>query len=359
MTRRGFRVLCLLTLAAVAGAVAVQVAQPAPDRPTLDGEKVFPALAGRLDAVARIAVTTPEGGFTLVREGGREGNGWIAASAGGYPAREDRINALLVELSALELLAPKTARPALYSRLGVAPPESSGAQSRRVTLYDRDGAVLADLIVGKQRHTRTGRRDQGTYVRRPDSARAYLAAGLIDLSDTVYPWLDSLVLDIAPERVRRVEITRPGGGRLLAIRPERGAPAMGLAGLSRGDRPDVAEVRKLPRVLEGVRFDAVRRRESVSLPAPRAVAEVATFDGLRVRLRVYRHAGADWLTLTARAGDGQAGDGQAQDGATARTDAARLTRRGAGWRYEGWAYKVAPYLAERLSQSLPDLLVQE
>jgi len=341
VSRRGFLALCLVTLAAVAGAAALELVRSPADRPTLAGERVFPALADKLDQVARIAVVTPEARFTLARA--EDGEGWISPSAGGYPVRAARVNALLVALSELELIAPRTARPALYHRLGVGPPGTPDSQSRRLTLRDAEGTVLADLIVGKQRHRRTGRRDRGTYIRRPDADRAYLAAGLVDLSDRVYPWLDSLLLDLDPARVRRVEIRRPDGGRLLAVRPGEGVPAMGLADLPAGARPDVAAVRALPKLLEGLRFEAVRRRPAVALPPPQSVAEVTTFDGLRVTARVHRLDGAYWLTLDAEA--------TSAAGAAVRAEAERLSRRG-----PGWAYRVADYVGERLSQSLDDLL---
>jgi hypothetical protein len=339
MTRREFQWLCALTLAAVLAAAVARLAQAPADRLDLDGARAFPELEARLESVARIEVATPETTFALARAG----EGWVAASEHGYPARPARANKLLVELATLELLAPKTAQPDLYHRLAVGPVDAPGSRARRVTLRDAAGAVLADLIVGKQRHARTGRRDRGTYVRRPDAARSYLAAGFIDLSDTVYPWLRSKVLDVAPERVRKVEIRTARGPRLLAIRPEPGVPAMGLAGVPPGARPSIAAVRKLPHVLEGVRFEAVEPAAGFALPPPVALATVETFDGLRVAVRVHQRMTTYWLTARASAMDG-AGESVADEVAAL---APRL---------DGWAFQVADYLGARLSQSLDDVL---
>jgi hypothetical protein len=339
MSRGGFWTLCLITLMTVVAAVAVQMARVSEDTIRLQGTRLFPDLEKRLNAVARVEIETPEARFTLARDG----DGWMSPSADGYPVKRERANRLLVEVARLDLIAAKTARPELYSRLAVGDPTTPGARSRRMTLRDSEGRVMADLIVGKQRHARTGRRDRGTYVREPESARAFLAAGFIDLSDTVYPWLRSRLIDLDPERVSRVEITPRDGRRLLAVRPEQGAPAMGIAGLPSGARPNVAAIRELPEVLTGVRFDAVRSRADLALPPPLSEARITTFDGLRVSARVYRRMGEYWLTLS--------GDAAPEAAPGIQDEARDLAAR-----TDGWAFAVADYLGERLSQSLGDIL---
>lgn len=333
-----FLALLVLTVAVTAAAVSTYMAESRHDGVRLEGAPVLPALTGKLSEVARVEVIAAGGGFTLARRD----NGWVVASKHGYPAEDARVKRTLVALANMEKIAAKTRRPALYPRLGVEDPKQPGAQSRLVILRDGAGERLAAVVVGRQRHARTGWSDKGTYVRRPDAARAWLASGLIDLSDDAYPWLETEVVDIAPGAVRRLEIRSRDGGRLLAIRPERDAPAMAIAGIPPGREPDVTKVRRLGSVLAKVKLHDVRPVAAVDFSAPLARAEVVTFDGLRIAVDVVRRDDAYWLRLDVEA---PAGDGEARR--RAGTIAARV---------DGWAYKVADYIGERLSRSLDDVL---
>jgi hypothetical protein len=168
----------------------------------------------------------------------------------------------------------------------------------------------------------------------------------VDLSDGIYPWLQTDVVDIAPGDIRRVEVRPRDGARLLAIRPERDAPAMGVADVPPGRQPDVAKVRRLGSVLAKVKLDGVRPESQVDFADPLARTDVVTFDGLHVTVEVARRDGHYWLRL--RAGPSREGDDEAL--ARAKQLSARI---------DGWAYQVADYIGERLSLSLEDVLQPE
>lgn len=325
MQPKRFLILLLVTIAISAAAVASYFTQQRTDAMTVTGVPMLPELDGKVETVATIEVMTGSGGYTLERRDGT----WVSLADHGYPVRETRVNRLLVGLATLERLEAKTARTELYPRIHVEDPDSPEATSRLVRLKDRDGTLLTEIIVGKQRHARTGQADHGTYVRRPGEARAWLAAGFVDLWDETYPWLDSMVLDVAPGEIERIEIDPAFGPRLLAVRPERGAEAMGVAGVPQGRRLDRQAVRDLGDLLSGVRFDAVRRAEDIDLSAPVAKARITTFGGETYEIETIRHGGAFWLRLPATPP------------------------------HEAWAYRVQDYIARRLSRSLNDLLAEE
>lgn len=308
----------------------------------LEGERVLPDLRGQLDRVQRIRVETGGGGYVLARGG----DGWVAASAHGYPVESERVNRLLVSLANLEKIEPKTADPERFARLAVGDPEAD-PKARHVRLLDADGAPVAELIVGRQRHALTGRADAGTYVRRPDGERAWLAAGLADLSDDVYPWLRREVVDVAPGAIRRIEVTRVDGKRLVAVRPERDAPALAIADVPEGRQLDVAKVRKLGALLSQIKFDAVDPAEGFRPDQRLARTVVRTFDGLKLTVDVMRRGERFWLGLEADV------DARAPDPSAAAERAEALAARVHGWRYQ-----VADYVAERLLQTQADVLAR-
>jgi hypothetical protein len=337
-------VLALVAIAVLSagGALVAERLRPEPAAAVLSGEPILPELRAQLSAVQRIRVRVGDGGYVLARAG--DGDGWVAASAHGYPVKPERVNRLLVGLANLERIEPKTADPARFARLSVGDPERDPT-ARLVRLTDAEGAVLAELIVGRQRHGLTGRADAGTYVRRPDGTRAWLAAGLADLSDGIYPWLQTLVIDVDPGAIRRIEITHAEGGRLVAVRPQRGAPALAIADVPAGRGLSVEQVRRLGSLLAQVKFDAVEPAGGFRPDRRLAQSVVRTFDGLAVTLDVMRRDGRYWLQLRA------APDAKAPDRAAAEARAAALNARVAGW-----SYQVADYVAERLTRRLDDLL---
>lgn len=334
-----FLALLIVTIAVSVAAVASYLGERQHADVRLEGEPVLPGFRARVERVGAVEVITGQGGYTLEKRG----DGWVAASKHGYPVEGERVRRMLIGLANLEKIAAKTRRPELYPKLGVEDPDRPGAGSRLVRLLDAEGTLLATLIVGKQRHGRTGRADKGTYVRLPDEDRAWLAAGLVDLSDGIYPWLDTDVMDIAPGTIRRLDIRPREGARLLAIRPEKDAPAMGVADVPPGRKPDVAKVRRLGSVLAKVKLDDVRPADEVDFSDPLARAQVVTFDGLRIAADVTRRDGHYWVRMRVEA--------------TPEADAdARARAKTLSGRVDGWAYQVADYIGERLSRSLEDVL---
>ena len=336
MSRRTLLVLLAITLLSGGGAFALSLLQPRPAQVQLDGAPVLPGLAEQLPEVQRIAVEVAGApGVVLTREGER----WRVESAHGYPARAERVNRLLVGLANLEKIAPKTADPARFHRLAVGDPDDDPL-ARRVTLTGTDGAEIAQLIVGKQRHELTGRATSGTYVRVPDGDRAWLAAGLVDLADDAYPFLDTAVIDLPAGQIRRIEVARVGGGRLVAVRPAEDAPALAIADVPQGRQLDVAAVRRLGSLLSEIKFDRVAPVDTLRTATRVAATRVFTFDGLRLDVRVFDRDDRFWLTLSADAERAEAEDAVRQVNA----------------RTQGWAYMVADYIAERLTRTQADVL---
>ena len=96
--------------------------------------------------------------------------------AGGYPARQTRIEKMMGGLVTLSYFEPKTTRADLYPKIEVED-VAKDANSTRVTVKDESGAVLADVIVGKAKTGVAGLDRDGVYIRLPDEERAWLAEG--------------------------------------------------------------------------------------------------------------------------------------------------------------------------------------
>jgi hypothetical protein len=337
MQRNGLIALFLVTALVVAGAVGLSFrgSGPAPERNA--GERVFPSLASKVGDVAAVTITRAAGSFNLTRQ---SNGGWGVAEKSNYPADGSKVRQVVLGLSELTLVEPKTAKPDSYPRLEVEDPAKEGAKSSLVMVKDASGAKLGELVVGKRRVDRLGTGIDGLYIRRPGDAQSWLAKGTIELQPDAKDWLDKKVVNVPAARVKSVTLTQPDGAKVVLQR-EKAEDKFAVA-----DAPADAKMKSDYTVSEpGSTLDNLELTDvqpEASLPVPSDglfQAEIATFDGLTVKVRVFEKDGTNWLRLAA------AGTGEAEKEAKEITD-----------KVSPWAYAVAPYKANPLKTKLADLI---
>ena len=175
-------------------------------------QRTLPGLAAKLGDVASIEVRRAGLDLTFVRDG----NEWLATQKGNYPADAAKIRRVVLALSDMTLVEPKTSKPDLYPRLQVEDPGKG--KSTLVTIKDKSGADIAGLIVGKHSYDRLGEGNDGVYVRKPGDAQSWLARGSLDFSDDVPSWLARRIVDIPDSRIGKVILTQPDGTTLTLNR---------------------------------------------------------------------------------------------------------------------------------------------
>ena len=158
---------------------------------------LFRSLPQTVNNLGEVALTSKTGGTIHVK---LVDDKWVLAERNNFPADERQMRATAVGISDLQVLEPKTNRADWLSFLGLnAPPEGDAV---RVTLTDKGGKVLADLLLG---HTQGNPDDLGRstlYVRKPDENQAWLARGYLTTKPNVTDWLNKGVVNIARDRVK-------------------------------------------------------------------------------------------------------------------------------------------------------------
>jgi hypothetical protein len=367
MSPKVFLALLALTVIAAGAALVTALAQPGAAPVRYVDEPAFPALRVNPDAVAKIALTTPEGSFTLVRE---TGDRWSALERYGYAVDQDQVRALVVALADMRLIEAKTRLPERYGRLEVEDVDAADAKSRLLRLESADGEVLAEAIVGKQQHRLTGHQPAGTYLRRPDEAQSWLGSGAVAIDPTVVDWLDAEIVDFEPAQIARIEI-RPDSGAGYVARREAADEPLQLADLAEGEalKPD-ADLDRLAAAFADLRFEDVKPRSELAWPEADQSATAVTFDGVELTVRLARIDDEPWAILDARqlaaarpapsaaAAEAPASEGDAEaveidDAAAADEGAAEplpLTAGEINERVQSWAYKVPALVFDRLTQ---------
>jgi hypothetical protein len=336
--------LAVVTLATTAAAVVAVLERPVRGPVQVGDEIAFPELRDAPEAAARLVIESGEGGeVTLERDGER----WVAVERYGYPVATEAVRALLVGLAQMRLIEAKTEVPARYPRLEVEDVDAEGARSRLVRVETADGEPLAETLVGKQRYRLTGTEPGGTYIRRPDEVRSWLASGGLDVETAVTGWVEPEIVDLAPDRIERVEID-PAGAEGYAIVRSGEEADLALAGL--GEDESLAADANLARVtgaFRGLELEDVRPTGEVAWPDVVDRVKVATSDGLQLGLRLARIDDEAWLevvSVTAKPMTDAEQTGEEGAVAESRELAEEIEAR-----TRGWAYLVTSGLYDRLN----------
>jgi hypothetical protein len=334
MHARSLILLASATAALVAIAIVVLasgdrgVSRAAPD------QSAFPALAARLGDVASVTVSRDGTTMTLIRDG----DNWLVAEKGNYPANAAKISQIVRAMADLTLVEPKTQNPDLYPRLEVEDP--GNGKSTLVAVKDKSGGDLAQAIVGKRRYDRLGAGNDGVYLRKAGEAQSWLARGTLDPSGDAANWLDRQIIDISEKKIAKVTLTQADGSKLVISRsaPEakfavEDAPADAkFKGETATSGPATA--------LETLDLDDVKPAGELPVPDKNVVtASFTTFDGLTVDLRLMERDKADWIAISA------AGSGPAEANAKKIED-----------KVSHWTYAIPAYKANLLKTKLADLI---
>ncbi|AFI83664.1 DUF4340 domain-containing protein [Methylophaga nitratireducenticrescens] len=177
-----------------------------------DFSLLFPELFEQLSDVDNVTFKSEQDEFTLSRADKQ----WFIADYHNYPADDDLVRRMLVDMADARILELKTNDPELYPVLGVEGAEQGGS-SFVIKLF-KGQQEMVGLILGEARDLSAETSGpQQFYVRRINEDRSYLAEGYFQFSPMMLNWIDGLIVDIARERVARVDIIQPNGNTATLI----------------------------------------------------------------------------------------------------------------------------------------------
>lgn len=300
------------------------------ERAVESGSRVLPDLEAGINDVTSIRIARGDGTQVTLR---RDRDGWKVVERN-HAANSGQVRKLLLDLAALAVVEQKTADPKRYAALGVEDVKGPAAQGALVTLQ---GKTSAALIVGKVEGTRQ------VYVRRNGSAGSLLAAPQIVVDADPRRWLDTLLLDVKPNRIRRVAITVRDEPTYTAERGPGSQGALALTVVPRGrEVADPASVDALAGALADLRFDDVEAA-GTSTPASLPTGSMSRFDtvdGLTLDI-AERQAGSRRLITVVAMGSTE----------SSRAEAERINAKTRGLEFE-----IADYKASVLFRRLEELL---
>ena len=333
MKPRSFAALAVVTVVALAIAIASYAAQNRWSQVKVSGAGFFPGLSAQASQIARIELS--QGGKTLALA--RDKEAWSLADRGGYPAKPEAVRTLLVKLAGAELVESKTRNKDRYALLEVEDPAGKDAKSRLLRLLDDKGGVIAEAIIGKKRFDALGGSKSATYVRKPGDAQAWLSNADLDVSVGLRDWVQAGVLDVPATKIAKVTIEIPGEEPLVIARDAGDASKYALVGMPEGKKlKEGAGVDAIVRAAGNIELEDVRKPAAQAAPADVSVARIEADGGLAVTLRLRKEGEDTWVSLEASGADGDA-----------KKSADDITKRVQGWEFKVPAFKAQSILKRR------------
>ncbi len=294
------------------------------------GSRVLPGLEASLNEVTSIRIARGDGTRATLK---RESNGWQVAERN-HAANSGQVRKLLLDLAALEVVEQKTADPKRYAVLGVDDVNGPAAKGTLITLQ---GKVSSSLVVGKVEGARQ------VFVRRSGEAGSLLATPQIVVDADPRRWLDTLLIDVKANRVRRVAITARDEPTWIAERGAGNQGALALTAVPRGrEVADPAGVDALAGALADLRFEDVEAA-GASIPASLPTGQSSRFDtvdGLTLDITERESGARRLITVTA----------------TGSTESSRAEADTINARTRGLEFEIAGYKASVLFRRLEELL---
>src|SRR6185503_5328809 len=260
---------------------------PAPisQRPA-PGERMFANLDPKtVNSASSLTITAKTKSFTVYQKDGT----WVVKEMSDYPADPGLIRKALFSLTELRPYEAKTKDAARLAKLELEDPKGKDAQSKQLSVKDKDGKVLADVIYGKANTTNVILGKEMVYVRKADSDQAWLAEGDPTLKAEPLDWILREVIDVDVERVKDLEKKSPKGELVLEIaKAKQDDKEYAVKNMPQGRKPK--EARTIGYVAESL--------DNVNLDDVKAVGEIdfekngigtgtwRTFDGLVIKVRM-------------------------------------------------------------------------
>ncbi len=280
---RALFILTLVTALAITGTYLLRKETPLDD--TVDANTLQPVISGLLEHIndiSKIRITAEGKTSTLEKSG----DVWRIKEKSGYAAELGKVRQLLLGISGLRSLETKTSNPELYGKLGLEDPSNENAQSTQVQLVDANQQILADLIIGKQRPSKTNPQRSELYIRMADTPQSWLVEGQMQLYKQPEEWIDTQLFNIDIKHVAQVTIEHPDGEKLVIAKDNPEATDFQIKEPTTEDKiASVFTVNNIASTFARLPLEDVAEIETIDFSKDQSIAATLdTFNGLRINM---------------------------------------------------------------------------
>ena len=271
----------------------------------------------------------------------------------------DKVHKLLVGMANLERLQAKTNKPERYAELGLDDPSNKGSRAVAIALLDSAGKALATLLVGDDRPAMGDATRREFFVRIPGEDRTWQVIGsLAGDSATVGDWWATRVAAISDSRIARAIITHADGEVVSVERKVPSTESFVFVQLPAAEKPAEAwRINDIGRLLADLMLEDVKLAKDLPTDAKQIEFVTETFDGLRVRMRVYDTGPEPLAVLQAEFDESLiAAPPQGSKSEPANLDKVRDEVKTLNERWSRWAYTISRFKGDTVRRRQKDLI---
>lgn len=298
MNAKKFALLAFVTF------IAILLAQVATDEqgkhsaaPKAEGN-LYPGLLDQVATVREIKINNPQNSFTVQGEGEQ----WKLLEKAGYPAALDKVRQVIAGVAGLEIQEAKTRNPALFERLQVEDRSAKNAQSTQITLLDKDGKALADVLVGKSEGAKVDRTRNEIYVRKAGEQQSWQVIGYLpaDLAQEMTEWLDKSLMNIDAQRLKEVSFVYADGEEVNLLKLQQGDKEWQLLDIPEGQQLKGGYMLNgIASIPSNLSLDDVLAAKDFDFGDKADTATYRTFDGLVLSVRFKKQDEKTYVAFSA------------------------------------------------------------
>jgi hypothetical protein len=238
---------------------------------------LFPDLASQINDINTIRIRGYEDAVTLKKKG----DNWVIEEFEDYPALFDKIKQTIIGISELKVIATKTSRPNLYSRLGVEGVDAENSTSTLITLDNNKGEEAAALIVGKPRRSKSAINNPGLYVRKPQEIHSLLVEGSLDISSRITSWFERTIFDIPSRAIKEIVNQHADGDMVRISRTDIAQDDFQLQDIPEGKKVAIKIIlNRMGTLLETFHVSRAKAASNFTFPEDAHVTTVRMFGGM-------------------------------------------------------------------------------
>jgi len=207
-----------------------------------------------LSLARRVEIVSPDNAVTLETA---DGSLWTVAQQERFPVDTKKIKGLFLKLTTLKVAHQITDNADRLGDLGLLTQAENGGKlppdktAKALTVVDKDGKPLFQLLLGGDRHGQGAMGFGGTYIRYPQEKTAYLIGDSVLVDWRPEDWIDNAVLELDAEKnLRAVQVRVPGQREVSLSHATAGEPWK-LAGMPDSE-VDQEAVRRVTNQLAGL-----------------------------------------------------------------------------------------------------------
>ena len=198
MPDKKFTYLILITITLLFLALISFLIQPRYETFLKKGELVFEDTKKQLNNVKEINIDNGKKKISIFKN---LDSNWYMSSKSSYKTKNETVRKNLIQISELRFFEQKTEQESLYSRLDLDYPKNDNGDSKLITILDDDKKKIIEFILGKKKKN-------GVYIKKLNERQTWLTSGTLEMSSIEHDWLETKILDINYENVKKITINR-------------------------------------------------------------------------------------------------------------------------------------------------------